>query len=88
MVLLYYMNFITTNIRLPEEEYLKLKAEAAKKRKSLAAVIREKITAGQSLRQADIEEIMNDLDRIARRNAKKLKGWNSLKALREIRDEN
>lgn len=82
------MNFITTNIRLPEEEYLKLKAEAAKKRKSLAAVIREKITAGQSLRQADIEEMMKDLDRIARRNAKKLKGWNSLKALREIRDEN
>lgn len=82
------MNFVTTNIRLPEEEYLKLKAEAAKKRKSLAAVIREKITPHKYLNQAEIEEIMNDLDRIARRNAKKLKGWNSLKALREIRDEN
>lgn len=82
------MNFVTTNIRLPEEEYLKLKAEAAKKRKSLAAVIREKITSQKSLNQAEVEEIMNDLDKLAKRNAKKLKGWNSLKALREIRDEN
>lgn len=31
------MNFVTTNIRLPEEEYIKLKVEAARKRKSLAA---------------------------------------------------
>lgn len=37
------MNYITTNIRIPEDDYLKLKAEAAKKRKSLAAIIREKI---------------------------------------------
>ncbi len=82
------MNYITTNIRLPEEEYLKLKTEAAKKRKSLAAVIREKIASPKHLNQAEIEEIMNDLDRVAKRNAKKLKGWDSLKALREIRDEN
>lgn len=37
------MNYVTTNIRLPEEDYLRLKAEAAKKRESLAAVIRKKI---------------------------------------------
>lgn len=82
------MNYITTNIRLPEEDYLKLKTEAARKRKSLAAVIREKITTGKSLNQADIEEIMDDLDMVAKRNAKKLKGWDSLQALREIRNEN
>lgn len=82
------MNFVTTNIRLPEEEYIKLKAEAARKRKSLAAVIREKITTDKNLNQADIEEIMDDLDRVAKRNAKKLKGWDSLKALKEIRNEN
>lgn len=35
--------YVTTIIRLPEEDYLRLKEEAAKKRKSLAAVIREKI---------------------------------------------
>jgi len=82
------MNFVTTNIRLPEEEYIKLKAEAARKRKSLAAVIREKITTDKQLNQAEIEEIMADLDRVAKRNSKKLKGWDSLQALREIRDEN
>ena len=82
------MNYVTTNIRLPEDEYIKLKVEAARKRKSLAAVIREKITTGKSLNQADIEEMMNDLDGVAKRNAKKLKGWDSLKALREIRGEN
>lgn len=37
-------NFVTTNIRLPEEDYLRLKEEAAKKRKSLSAVIREKVS--------------------------------------------
>lgn len=82
------MNFVTTNIRLPEEEYIKLKAEAAEKRKSLAAIIRDKIIPSQSLSEADVDKMMNDLDRLARRNAKKLKGWNSLKALREIRHEN
>lgn len=37
-------NYVVTNIRLPEEDYLRLKEEAAKKRKSLSAVIREKVT--------------------------------------------
>ncbi len=37
-------NYIVTNIRLPEEDYFRLKEEAAKKRKSLSAVIRGKIT--------------------------------------------
>lgn len=37
-------NYVTTNIRLPEEDYLRLKEEAAKKRTSLSAVIREKVS--------------------------------------------
>lgn len=36
-------NFVTTNIRIPEEDYLRLKEEAAKKRTSLSAIIREKV---------------------------------------------
>lgn len=36
-------NYVTTNIRLLEEDYLRLKEEAAKKRTSLSAVIREKV---------------------------------------------
>lgn len=40
----YMSSFVVTNIRLPEEDYLRLKEEAAKKRKSLSAVIREKVS--------------------------------------------
>lgn len=40
-------NFVTTNIRLPEEDYLRLKEEAARKRKSLSAIIREKVAKKQ-----------------------------------------
>lgn len=37
------MNYVTTNIRLSEEDYLRLKQEAAQKRTSLSAVIRERV---------------------------------------------
>lgn len=37
------MNYVTTNIRLPEDDYLRLKEEAAKKRKSFSAIVREKV---------------------------------------------
>ena len=36
-------NYVVTNIRLLEEDYLRLKEEAAKKRTSLSAVIRDKV---------------------------------------------
>lgn len=36
-------NYITTNIRLPEEDYMRLKEEAVKTRRSFSAVIREKV---------------------------------------------
>lgn len=41
-------NYVVTNIRLPEEDYLRLKEEAAKQRKSFSAVIREKISQKKS----------------------------------------
>lgn len=83
------MNYITTNIRITEEDYLRLKAEAAKSRKSLSAVIREKIGGGGNKRSVrEVEQMMQELNVLASKNAQKLKGWNSQKALREIRDEN
>ncbi|MDP3758644.1 MAG: hypothetical protein Q8Q86_02900 [Candidatus Daviesbacteria bacterium] len=83
------MNFVTTNIRIPEEDYLRLKTEAAKKRRSLAAVIREKIGASDKMRsEAEVERLMAETMIVAKRNAKILNGWDSLKALREIRAEN
>lgn len=83
------MGYVTTNIRLEEEDYLRLKTEAAKKRKSLSAVIRERIAPKKKApSKTDVAKFMARIRKHAAENAKYLKGWDSLKALREIRDEN
>lgn len=82
------MNYITTNIRLPEESYLKLKEEAFKKRKSLAAIIRERINVNEGKRsKAEIDRFMRERDQLAKKLGKKLKGFDSVKAIREMREE-
>lgn len=78
------MNYVTTNIRLPEESYLKLKEEAFRKRKSLAAIIREKITIEDSQEESS-DAIISKIRKHASENAKYLKGVNIVKALREMR---
>lgn len=86
MVLLYYMNYITTNIRLAEEDYIRLKAEAAQKRKSFAEVVRQKITKKKSaLTDRQVTTLLLELESVAEENAKSLKSFNSVEALREIR---
>ena len=80
------MNYVTTNIRISEEDYLRLKAEAAKGRKSLSALVREKIKPKQKARtKAEVKKIMAETEKLARENAKYTKGFDSVKALREIR---
>ena len=52
-------NYIVTNIRLPEEDYLKLKEEAAKKRTSLSAVIRKKVGSKKKIsREKWLKELL------------------------------
>lgn len=80
------MNYVTTNIRIAEEDYLRLKEEAAKKRQSFSAVVREKIQDKKKVRsKKEVEKILAETKKIAKRNAKYLKDWDSVKALREIR---
>lgn len=80
------MNYVTTNIRILEEDYLRLKAEAAKRRKSFSAVVREKVGARAEKRsKIEVERMMQELDKIAEENAKYTKGFDSVRALREIR---
>ena len=79
------MNYVTTNIRLPEEDYLQLKEEAAKKRKSLAAVIREKIAIEHKRYETEIESFLRQRDQLAKKLKKKLQGFDVVKALREMR---
>lgn len=52
------MNYVTTNIRIPEDDYLRLKNEAAKKRTSLSAVIREKIGSKKKISSKDYAKIL------------------------------
>jgi predicted CopG family antitoxin len=82
------MNYVTTNIRIAEDDYLRLKAEAAKSRKSLSGVIREKLSAEESPRSSEeVAKIMLETEKLAQRNARYTKGFDSVKALREIRYE-
>ena len=80
------MNYVTTNIRLPEEEYLRLKGEAAKKRTSLAAVIREKIS-DKKTHQKSPDEILKIIRKHAEENARYLKGVDVVKVLRQMRNQ-
>ena len=52
------MNWVTTNIRLPEDLYMDLKLEAARRRTSMAVVMREKITATKTPQKNDVKKIM------------------------------
>jgi len=85
------MNWITTNIRLPEDLYMDLKMKAARQRKSVAAVIREKISESEkkslirSKKRAAI--LLRKLDKFRERTAKENKGINLTKALIEMRYE-
>lgn len=80
------INYVTTNIRIPEDDYLRLKAEAAKRRKSFASVVREKIgSKGKTRSNAEVAKFMADLSKLGSENAKYTKGFDSVKALREIR---
>ena len=82
-------DFITTNIRIPEEDYNRLKLEATKKRQSLAQVIRQKLSGEERKRSAkEVKQLLQETQLLSKKTAKKLKGWDSLSALRQIRDEN
>lgn len=79
------MNYITTNIRIPEDDYLRLKTEAVKGRKSLSEVIREKIRLKKN-KKISPEALMKRIRKHAQENAGYIpKGFDSVKALREIR---
>ena len=81
------MNWITTNIRFPEEEYLELKMEALRHRKSVAQLIRERVFEKKVSKEKNTEKLMRELDKVASENAKVLKGKSLSKLLIEMRYE-
>lgn len=79
------MNYVTTNIRISEEDYLRLKAEAAKKRQSLSGVIRSKLKVKEP-KKLSPEQLMKRIEKHARENAKyHIPGMDSVKIFREMR---
>ena len=85
------MNWISTNIRFPEDQYRKLKIKALKERKSLAKVVREatsKVISEEKPRKRirDVKKFMKELEKLAIANSKEVgKDFDFTKALREMR---
>ncbi len=89
------MNWITTNIRFPEDQYMELKMEAARTRKSFAALVRERVTTPKPLNKKatktksdkSVAKFMREIRKLAKETAKQNKGINFSKALIEMRYE-
>lgn len=81
------MNWITTNIRFPEDLYMALKAEAVRRRVSLASVIRQRLTDKKKRTPAEVARIMRSVDKIAEENARQNPGISFSDKLIEMRYE-
>ncbi|MEK7577832.1 MAG: hypothetical protein AAB492_04435 [Patescibacteria group bacterium] len=78
------MNWITTNIRIPEDVYMDIKMIAAQQRKSVAEIIRERLTKDQ---KQTAEDVLESVDKIGKKIAQKYKNINLTKALIDMRYE-
>ena len=81
------MNWITTNLRLPEDTYMELKMKAARERKSVAAIIREKLSDKDEVGIRAKNNILEEIEKFGHEMAIKHKGLNLTKALIEMRYE-
>ena len=82
------MNWVTTNIRLPEDLYMDLKMEAARRRKSVAEIIRKRIAKKKKVvKKASIEKQIQELEKFAKDMSKKYPNLNLSGKLLEMRYE-
>lgn len=81
------MNWITTNIRFPEDLYMTLKAEAARRRVSLASVIRQRLADTKKRTPAEVARIMRQVDKLAEENSRQNPGISFSDKLIEMRYE-
>jgi predicted HicB family RNase H-like nuclease len=80
------MNWVTTNIRLPEEDYMELKMEAAKKRVSIAHLIRKRVMPKRK-KANQTSRLLEAFHKVANNNAKKMKGQSLSKLVIKMRYE-
>lgn len=81
------MNWITTNIRFPEDLYMELKMQAARERRSVAEIVRERVVKKKITKKENVEKFMSELDKVAKANAIVMKGKSLSKLLIEMRYE-
>ena len=82
------MNWVTTNIRIPEEDYMELKLKAAKQRTSVAAIIREKIAGKKKItRKQSVDKLIKEMNEFAKKMARQNPGLDLTKALIDMRYE-
>lgn len=83
------MNWVTTNIRIPEDQYMELKMQAAQQRKSVAAIIRGKLIGKDSAKtkKKRTKALLRSLDKLAKEIAKEHKGVNFTQGLIDMRYE-
>ncbi|MGI8419998.1 MAG: hypothetical protein ACR2LN_05150 [Candidatus Levyibacteriota bacterium] len=79
------MNWITTNLRLPEDLYMELKMKAAQERKSVAAVIREKLSEDKKIDSNEKQELLQRMEKFSQRIAVKSPGLNLTQAVIDAR---
>ena len=80
------MNWITTNIRLPEDLYMDLKMRAAREKKSVPAVIREQLVIKEKATHKS-KDLLKRLDSFREKMARKNKGINLTQAVIDARYE-
>lgn len=81
------MNWITTNIRFPEDLYMDLKAEAARRRVSVASIIRQRLTDKKKRSPREVARIMRQVEKLAEENSRQNPGISFSDKLIEMRYE-
>ncbi len=81
------MNFITTNIRIPEDVYNEIKLEAFEKKKSFGAIARERLSNKKKIGKFQADDFINRINKFAKENSGKFYGKSSEQIIREMRDE-
>jgi|GraSoiStandDraft_16_1057320.scaffolds.fasta_scaffold325323_3 hypothetical protein len=81
------MNYIQTNIRLPEDLYMQLKIEAAQRRKSVGEVVRERLTGKQDAGKKNKMSLLQELQKVSEKIGKKSKGISLSQELINMRYE-
>lgn len=81
------MNWVTTNIRFPEDLYMELRMEAARRRKSVASIVREKLAKKKPKTKKNVKKLMKKLDKLSIEIARQNPGLNLTQALIDMRYE-